>query len=1039
MTGKFSIPKTQTYSRHPSAVSGLGRSRQARRLRRARPLLDPLEERCLLNFGSPSLFDTGGVANNAAVAIGDVNGDGIPDLVTATTTGVLSIAQGYGDGTFQTPINIPTPATSFSAVKLVDLGGKNGLDIVAADQKDNGGEIWVFLNQGGGTFTPSAYDLIKVPMPPAPAPVAMAVAGATANLNGDTTADLNGRILGNPGFAADIVIAGGNNVIVLLGNGNETFQPPDVIPVGPDDPVAVALGDFDNSLVNNSLVNKPCYPDIITANEAGNSVSVLLGEGNGTFRPTMDIPITVPRPSGSSSTPSSNPVGVAVGDFNGDGNLDFVTANYGWPSVSVVLGNGDGSFGTPQTIDTLIKTAADTDPNDPDPPTAVVAADLSGDGFVDIAFSEPNHNSIGVLTGNGDGTFATRVDYPAGVSPGALVTGNLNGEKTSLGNDRLDLVAVDFTKSQVSILLGQKLTTTTTLDLNVSTITWGGAFDVTPVVNTGYASQPLPLTGSYQLYVDGNPYSVPQPLNTTLVLTELPATTHKLYAIFLGDNDYQDSTTSTSTITVVPAELTVTALNQTRAYGAADPSITPDSYGITGFVNGDSYEPSEVENPQVISITYTDKASSPVGNYTINCSQTTLLIYKDTNYVIDPTFISGILTITPAPLTITAKNVSMTYGDGTTLDDSNGFTHTGLQNGDTVGSVTLLTPNATISSSLNYNAGTWTITPSAAIFSSGSSSNYTITYDNASTGLTVAQIALTCSAPSVLATREYNGTTDDQIIGSATLDTSPVVGGDKVFLVSNSATANFADPNVGTDKTVTFSGYSLSGADAADYALTQPTSPTSADITPATLLITATPQTQTYGFGGIQYGGTPASLGTTGFTAVVGIYDSNNNLIKTVPMYGSDSVTSVTLSTDATKSTSLNYNAGGWDITPSAAICNDLSNYTPVYITAKYDPTAPYVTGLTIAKSPLTITANNQSRTYGANDSGISWAAGLTGFLKGDGENTSELTGTLTFICTDGYNSTDQDQTGDNAKETAQQVGTYLINISQPVTVHAPA
>ena len=93
---------------------------------------------------------------------------------------------------------------------------------------------------------PQRTDLIAVPMPGS-APVAMAVAGATANLNGDTTADLNGHILGDPGFAADIVIANpaGNNVIVLLGNGNGTFRSAtcSIYPVG-NDPVAVALGDF---------------------------------------------------------------------------------------------------------------------------------------------------------------------------------------------------------------------------------------------------------------------------------------------------------------------------------------------------------------------------------------------------------------------------------------------------------------------------------------------------------------------------------------------------------------------------------------------------------------------------------------------------------------------------------------------------------------------------------------------------------------------------------------------------------------------------
>ncbi len=214
MNGSSSIIRPQTIFGRPFAVSGLVRARHGRRFRRARPLLDPLEERCLLNYGSPSLFDNGAGANNnnAAVAIGDIFGDSYPngnpilDLVTATTSGGLSISQGNGDGTFQTPINIATPATSFSAVALANLGGNNGLDIIAADQKDSGGELWVFLNQGNGTFTTASYDPILVAMP-GPTPVAMAVAGASANLNGNTKADLEGQTLGQPNFAADIVIA----------------------------------------------------------------------------------------------------------------------------------------------------------------------------------------------------------------------------------------------------------------------------------------------------------------------------------------------------------------------------------------------------------------------------------------------------------------------------------------------------------------------------------------------------------------------------------------------------------------------------------------------------------------------------------------------------------------------------------------------------------------------------------------------------------------------------------------------------------------
>ena len=71
---------------------------ERRRRRHARPCLLPLEERCLLSFGSPLLFNTG--TTNSAVAIGDVTGNGIADLVTATKSGGINIALGNGDGTF---------------------------------------------------------------------------------------------------------------------------------------------------------------------------------------------------------------------------------------------------------------------------------------------------------------------------------------------------------------------------------------------------------------------------------------------------------------------------------------------------------------------------------------------------------------------------------------------------------------------------------------------------------------------------------------------------------------------------------------------------------------------------------------------------------------------------------------------------------------------------------------------------------------------------------------------------------------------------
>jgi len=449
--------------------------------------------------------------------------------------------------------------------------------------------------------------------------------------------------------------------------------------------------------------------------------------------------------------------------------------------------------------------------------------------------------------------------------------------------------------------------------------------------------------------------------------------------------------------------------------------------------HGDSCEQSEVQNPTAPQIKPTDTGSSSwVGNYTINISQpapgSPQLSYSDANYVIDQTFNPGILTVTPAPLTITASDQSEVYGTdtpyagpGAALDaamdfhQTEAFTVTSGQlfNGDSVTSVTLFT-NPTLSSSSHYNAGTWPITPSAAIFSPpGSSSNYAITYANAPTGFTVDPLPLGMTALSGT-NKPYDGTINDPT-GSATRNA--VLTGDVVSQPIGSA--SFADPNVGTGKTVTFS-YSLSGADAADYALILPTSST-ADITPATLVITASSQTQTYGFGGIQYAGTPASLGTTDFTAQVQIPDPADPTDPTkdtyIPMYGSDSVTAVTLSIDDPKlelSSSLNYDAGNWNIVASGATGSGLGNYTIEYPINQ--------TGLTIAKSPLTVTANNESRTYGADDSGVTFGYSITGFIKGDVEDTSEVSGTLNYTHTDGT---------DSPTEVKQPVGNYAIGISQ--------
>ena len=131
-------------------------------------------------------------------------------------------------------------------------------------------------------------------------------------------------------------------------------------------------------------------PDIVTSNRGDNTVSVLLGNGDGTFEPQETFP--------TGKTPRT----VAVGDFNGDGQVDIVTANLGDDTASVLLGNGDGtfSFGAQQSA-----------PAPPLAPFQVVVADLTGDGIPDIITANRPDNSVSVLLGNRDGSFQTKETY----------------------------------------------------------------------------------------------------------------------------------------------------------------------------------------------------------------------------------------------------------------------------------------------------------------------------------------------------------------------------------------------------------------------------------------------------------------------------------------------------------------------------------------------------------------------------------------------------------------------------------------------------
>ena len=178
----------------------------------------------------------------------------------------------------------------------------------------------------------------------------------------------------------DLAVAnsGSNTISVLLGNGDGTFQTAMNFGVGMN-PFSVAVGDF----------NGDGILDVAVANNSSSTVSVLLGNGDGTFQTAMNFGVGL------------NPQSVAVGDFNGDGILDLAVANRGNDTVSVLLGNGDGTF----------RTAVDFGVGGGSFPVSVAVGDFNGDGILDLAVANNSSSTGSVLLGNGDGTFQTAMNF----------------------------------------------------------------------------------------------------------------------------------------------------------------------------------------------------------------------------------------------------------------------------------------------------------------------------------------------------------------------------------------------------------------------------------------------------------------------------------------------------------------------------------------------------------------------------------------------------------------------------------------------------
>jgi hypothetical protein len=324
-------------------------------------------------FGPKQDFLTG--QRPESVALGDVNGDGKPDIVTGNWYDpTVSVLLGMGDGSFAAKRDFPIGNDLPSLAGLADVNGDHKLDIVVTDG--------VLLGAGDGTFA------AKRDLP------ATAIPLAAGDISGESNLYLLTAVDGSSSMTT-----------ALMGTGGLAFGA---------DPMSKMLGDL----------NRDGKMDLVVADPDSDTVQVSLGGDGGTFMAAVDYPGRY------------HPNAVALADVDGDGKLDLVVVNVYSNLVEVLLGTGDGRF--------------DVGPNYPvgGHASSVALGDFDGDGRLDLAAASPDTNLVSVLRGVGDGTFTARQDWATGTGPAALALGDLNGDH------RLDLVTANKGANTVSVLLG---------------------------------------------------------------------------------------------------------------------------------------------------------------------------------------------------------------------------------------------------------------------------------------------------------------------------------------------------------------------------------------------------------------------------------------------------------------------------------------------------------------------------------------------------------------------------------------------------------
>jgi Bacterial Ig-like domain (group 3)/FG-GAP-like repeat/FG-GAP repeat len=486
----------------------------------------------------PAVTYSSGGGGAHSLATRDLNADGKLDVVVANDySNSVGVLLGNGDGTFQPAVTYDAGGISPRSVAVADVNGDGKPDLIVANCGNRcagGGAVAVvavLLGNGDGTFQSA---------------VAYGSGGdatgsvAVADVNGDGKPDL---LAANQ--CADTGDCGGDGTVsVLLGNGDGTFRTAVAYDSGGNQPLSVAVGD----------VNADGKADVLMTNYGSNTVSVLLGNGDGTFQPAV-----IYNPSGGRA------VSLAAADVNGDGRLDLlVISDSGGPSgvngaVGVLLGNGDGTFQAAVPYDSGGWVAE-----------GIAVADVNGDNTLDLVIANNclDHDNcpdggggLGVLLGNGDGTFQAAGSYRSGgYAPYSVAVGNLNAD------GRPDLLVANFCSSTscaddgvVGVLLNSigEIPTTTSLASSLNPSVFGQAVTFTAVVSSSSGTP----SGTVHFY-DGSTVLGSATLvnrRASLSVSVIAAGAHSITAVYQGTSKF-NSSASTPVSQVVDVATTTTSL-----------------------------------------------------------------------------------------------------------------------------------------------------------------------------------------------------------------------------------------------------------------------------------------------------------------------------------------------------------------------------------------------------------------------------------------------------------------------------------------------